>query len=227
VLGRGRVSALPMMGAARAAPVAPPRAAFAGDAILVAALVEGRPEAAAELYGRYAALVDRTLARILGADQELEDLRHDVFIRALDSIGDLREPEALGGWVRSIAVFVARKTIEKRTRRRRWTAWLVGDDPLDVAAPDDEGEPRDEARAALRAVYQVLERMPTEERMVFALRLLDGCELTEVAHQMAISPATVKRRFRRAVERFEVLARAHPVLATWVEGGVPCTPTDP
>jgi RNA polymerase sigma-70 factor (ECF subfamily) len=201
----------------RAAPAAVARVTFVSNAALIAGVEAGSAEAAAELYDRHARAVDRTLMRVLGPDSELEDMRHDVFLHALGSIGSLREPEALEGWLRGIAVFVARRAIEKRARRRRWMSWFASDEPPDV--PAIGGETLDESRAALRAVYAVLERMPTEERVVFALRQLDGWELSEVAEQMGLSLATTKRRFARATDRFETLARAHPVLVPWMNGG--------
>jgi len=199
------------------APFAVARVTFVSNAALVAALGSGSAEAAGELYDRHARLVDRTLARVLGPDSELEDLRQDVFIQALASIGSLREPDALEGWLKGIAVFVARRAIDKRARRRRWMSWFSSDEPPEV--PDVEGETRDESRAALRAVYAVLTRMPTDERIVFALRQLDGWELSEVAEQTGMSLATTKRRFTRAVERFEALARLDPTLSSWMNGG--------
>ena len=53
----------------------------------------------------------------------------------------------------------------------------------------------------------------------FALRFVDGMELTEVAAACETSLATIKRRLARAGARFEAAARRQPVLEEWLEGG--------
>jgi RNA polymerase sigma-70 factor (ECF subfamily) len=72
---------------------------------------------------------------------------------------------------------------------------------------------------ALRATYAALDKLPADERIAFALRFIDGMELTEVAAACDTSLATIKRRLARAGARFEVEARKHPVLEAWLEGG--------
>jgi RNA polymerase sigma-70 factor (ECF subfamily) len=68
-------------------------------------------------------------------------------------------------------------------------------------------------------VYAVLNRMPADDRIAFALRYIDGMELTEVAAACSVSLATVKRRLRRSEARFLKAARSHTLLEKWVEEG--------
>jgi RNA polymerase sigma-70 factor (ECF subfamily) len=188
-----------------------------GNAALVEGLRAGNAAAAAELHRQYAAPVLRVLMGILGPDRELADLHHDVFVRALESIGRLHDPDAIGGWMRSVAVHTARASIERRISRRRWLSFLAPDDlpeaSLAVAPAPSE------AREALRATYDVLERLPTDERIAFALRHLDGLELSEVAQACAVSLASIKRRLVRAEERFAALARRVPCLVDYLSQG--------
>ena len=94
---------------------------FSGDdTALLAALKVGHPGAVATFYDRFTTHVQRILVRVLGADRELADVHHDVFVRALGSIKDVTEPAALKAWVTQVAVFTARTCIQRRSRR--W--WL-------------------------------------------------------------------------------------------------------
>ncbi len=87
--------------------------------------------------------------------------------------------------------------------------------------PERGVEPHDAlATETLRATYRVLERMGSDERIAFALRFIDGMELTEVAQASRVSLATVKRRLNRAHTQFQELAKSEPALAEWL-GGAP------
>jgi RNA polymerase sigma-70 factor (ECF subfamily) len=200
-------------GAVSSAPA--PRSAFAGtDADLVEGLRRGDPGARAALYDRHADHVHHVLCRTLGFDRELADLHHDVFVRALTSLHRLEDPSALKGWLTMIAVHVARSAISRR-KRRSWLWFLPGDELPEVEAGAASGEVLD----AFRATYAILDRLPSDERIAFALRFIDGMELTEVAAACGTSLATIKRRLARAGARFEAGARRHPALAEWLEGG--------
>lgn len=187
------------------------------DAALLAGVRAGNPVAMGELHDRYAAMVLRVVTRILGPDRDLADIHHDVFVRALQSIDDLRDPEALPGWMRSVAVHTAREAIQKRVRRRRWLVFL-SDDSLPEPEPPDRGA-HDDAREAVRETYSVLERLPVDERIAFALRYVDGMDLAEAAESCRTSLATFKRRLARAESRFLALARRSSALADYLEGG--------
>src|SRR4051812_16551370 len=64
------------------------------NAALLQGLREGEPWARTAFFERYAPHVQRLLRRILGPAPRIEipDLIHDVFVRALASIDQLREP---------------------------------------------------------------------------------------------------------------------------------------
>jgi RNA polymerase sigma-70 factor (ECF subfamily) len=74
---------------------------------------------------------------------------------------------------------------------------------------------------ALRATYAVLAELPADERIVFALRHVDGMELIAVAGACGISLATVKRRLGRAQRTFCERAEKHAALVEWLGKGDP------
>jgi len=186
------------------------------DAALVAALRAGRSDASTVLFDRYGGEVERVLYRILGPDSEIKDLLQDVFVAALGSLDKLRDPDALRGWLTSIAVRKARKCILRRQRWRFIQLWPVAELP-EREAPATPPE----VSEALRCTYAVLARMPADERVAFALRFVAGMELTTVAAACEVSLATIKRRLSRAQVTFTDLASQHPVLSDWLAGGTP------
>lgn len=181
------------------------------DATIVDALRAGDADAADRLFLAHGEHVQRVLARVLGPDPDLVDLIQDVFVTALTSFRQLKDPRALRPWLTTIAVFTARARIRKRAR---WSffRFLPFDELPEQTAPSTPVE----VSEALQSTYRVLGRMPAEERIPFALRVIDGMELTQVAESCGFSLATVKRRLTRAKQRFCELAREEPALSDWL-----------
>lgn len=186
------------------------------DAAIVRAVRARTTAGSASLFDRYHTHVRRVLVHVLGPDPEIGDLVQEVFITAIDSIDALVDPEALRSWLGSIAVFTARARVRSRTRWRILQFFPTDELP---EVPAESIPP--EIDEALRATYRVLERLPADERIAFALRHIDGMELTEVATACDVSLSTIKRRLSKAQSRFGKLARAEASLESWLEGGPP------
>ena len=184
------------------------------DAAIVAAVRARQQVGGASLYDRYHAHVRSVLTRVLGPDAEIGDLIQEVFVEAIDSIDRLEEPDALRGWIASIAVFRARAEIRRRTRSRwfpLFSSEALPEMPAPVSTPEiDE---------AVRATYRILAKLSADERIVFALRFIDGMQVAEVAEVCRVSLATVKRRLTRAQKRFVAIAKSAPEVSDWLGGG--------
>jgi RNA polymerase sigma-70 factor (ECF subfamily) len=187
---------------------------FNSDAAIVSALRAGQGAGGAALFDRYQNHVRRVLVRVLGPDAELRDLVHDVFVSAIGSIDRLDDPEALRSWLASIAAHRARAEIRQRVRRR-WFSLRAHEDLPEVEAVVSTPE----VDEAVRTTYRVLQKLPADERIAFALRLIDGMELVDVADACQVSLATIKRRLSRAQKKFTAIARTYPELSEWLEGG--------
>jgi RNA polymerase sigma-70 factor, ECF subfamily len=183
------------------------------DTALAEALRSGHPHAPAVLVDRYGEHLRRVLVRVLGKDPELADLLHDVLVTAIQSVDRLEDTAALRGWLTSVAVFTAKAAIRKRARRRLF--WLTAPEELDrTEAPATS----DDATEALRATYTVLDGLPADERIAFALRFIEGMDLVDAAAACRISLSTFKRRVARAQRKFTERAARVPALAEWVQG---------
>jgi RNA polymerase sigma-70 factor, ECF subfamily len=176
------------------------------DAALAALVRDREIDAVRELYGRYGALAERVLVRIAGLTPERADLLHDVFVRAMEHIGALRDPSALRSWLCGIAV---RRAQEYRRQRGR-TAPLE-DEPRG-ASPDPI------AAMELKRVNALLDKIDEDDRTAFVLRRIDGMELAELADVLGVSLSTVKRRIARAEEKFTAMASKDPFLMGRLEG---------
>jgi len=147
------------------------------------------------LYRRHAATALNLAVRIQGSTSDVEDIVHDAFVRAHQSLGELREPSAFRSWLGSIVV----RLVRTRLRRRRLVAMLglAAPEPVDldaVAAPGVDPE----ARVLLAQVYALLQTLPADERIAWTLRHVERHRLESVAELVGCSLATAKRRIARA-----------------------------
>ncbi|HET9959297.1 MAG TPA: sigma-70 family RNA polymerase sigma factor [Polyangiaceae bacterium] len=147
------------------------------------------------LYRRYSPYVAAVAHRLLGQDAEVDDTVQEVFIAAVRGISQLRDPLAVKAWLARVAVRAARRKL----RMRRMRSFLGLDTPAAYqAVADDRASP--EQRALLARVYKVLDGIPTNQRIAWTLRFIEGEQLEAVAELCGCSLATAKRRIQ-AVSR--------------------------
>ena len=180
------------------------------DTRLLRGLREREPWAAAVIVDRYIDHVRHVLVRVMGVgERELDDLVQEVFTRALAGAHRLSFAGALKWWLTSIAVFTGRETIRRRSRWR-WLHFTA--EPPEREAPQASPE----IREAAHVVYAMLDQLPVNERIVFALHAIDGMAAHEVAAACGVSVPTVRRRLAKAERRFYALAAKHEALSAWV-----------
>jgi RNA polymerase sigma-70 factor (ECF subfamily) len=149
------------------------------------------------VFRRYSRYVAAVAFRLLGRDDEVDDVVQEVFLAALSGLGRLREPEAVKGWLATVTV----RTVARRLRRRRLKA-LFGLDRAPAYELPDKDAPA-EARLLLGRVYQLLDGMPVGERLAWTLRNVEGEPLERVAALCKCSLATAKRRIAAVQARLE------------------------
>jgi len=136
------------------------------------------------------------VGRICGAValDHADDAMQETFIAVLRALPGLREPAALRGWVRRIAV---REAVRVARRAER----VAPLDPTDPAgAPLPEVPPLDVA--VVVDVRAALAGLSPEHRAILVLRDLEGWSEAEVAEALAIPAGTAKSRLARARAAF-------------------------
>lgn len=147
-------------------------------------------ESAFRAYARYVGYI---ALRIVGRPDEVEDLVQEVFLDAHSSIGSLRDPEALKGWLATVAV---RKSV-RHLKRRGLRKFFGLDEGFDYAELAD-GSATAEDRALIAQIYRMLDTLPAEQRSAWVLRVVEGEKVEKVAELCGCSLATVKRRIAAA-----------------------------
>jgi RNA polymerase sigma-70 factor (ECF subfamily) len=165
------------------------------DAALVAAGRQGESRALEALYRQHVGAVFGLARRLLGTDEDVDDVTQDTFIAALGNLERLRDPDAFRSWVLRIAVGKVCRVI----RKRRLLATLglrTREAPPDLDQLLAPSAPPDTA-LELKRIYDAVVALPTDVRVALLLRRVEGATLEEIAGLTGCSLATVKRRVAR------------------------------
>lgn len=182
----------------KASPTQTASGAGPSDAALVLAARAGESWAQEALFRRHARMVNGLAFRLMGRDQDVDDLVQESFLQALGNLHRLDNPQAFGSWLGSIVVRTAHKVLRRRSMLNR--LGIRPAEPVEIDAIRGLSAPPDVA-AELSRVYGSLSRMPADARVALILHRVEGMSIPEVAEQMGISASTVKRRLALADRR--------------------------
>jgi RNA polymerase sigma-70 factor (ECF subfamily) len=165
------------------------------DAALVVSARAGEDWAKEALFRRHARMANGLAFRLMGQDDDVDDLVQESFTHALASLNKLDNPQAFSAWLGGIVV----RTAYRLLRRRRLLArfGLRSTDPVDLEWVQSSGAPPD-VIAALKEIYARIETLPPKLRVPLVLRRVEGMPLDDIAKLTRTSLATVKRRIREA-----------------------------
>lgn len=181
------------------------------DLALAGRCSAGDREAQRRLFADYRRRAHATLYRVLGSNRDMEDLLQETFLEVFRSLPRFRGEAKLSTWVDRIAARVAYGYL----RRRRPPATHLEAVP-EPAATGPTADHSVAARDAARRLYRVLDRLDDKMRIAFALHVVDGRPLREVAEIMDASLVATKSRVWRARREIERRAAADPVLASYL-----------
>jgi RNA polymerase sigma-70 factor, ECF subfamily len=197
---------------------------YVEDVLLVDRCLTGEPAATRELFRRHRNRVHASLFRVLGSNQDMDDLLQEAFLQVFQSLRGWRAEASLATWIDRVAVRCAYRHLSQRQRRVA-TAPLDGDD--DDAAAEAAAAPswvaagpgarRQLARDGVVRLYAVLDELSAAARLAFTLHELDGRSLAETAELVGSTVTATKLRVWRARKRIEAAAAADPVLSQFLE----------
>jgi len=164
---------------------------------LVLAAQQGDRDAFGQLVERYERAVYAAAYRRLGNHAEAQEVCQEVFVRAMQKIGQLRQPECFGGWLRSVT---ARMAINRAVRRGP----AVLTEPQTLSAVYVEAETPLTAALTHERQTQVREglgRLGEMDRDTLVAFYVHGRSLAEMSDQFASPVGTIKRRLHVARKR--------------------------
>lgn len=172
-----------------------------GDATLARMLQGGDLQGAEGLYERYRDHIHDFVARIVGPTSA-EDIAQLTFVRAIERIGELRNPKRVRSWLYTIALNLARDEVAKgpAAHQRELTDTTPAADP----APDDVAVRH--AREAL--VRAALASMEPTHRTVLNLSVRHDFSTREIGGVMGESAVRASLLLNRARSSFRHAVRS-------------------
>ncbi len=171
------------------------------DEELIARTLAGEDEAFAELVSRHKDLVYTIALRVVGDEDEADDVAQEAFVRAYRALGRFRGDSKFSSWVYRIAVNRG-LTHLKRRKRRAVTIDFVAEPHIEAPAAmaDKSTDPEQfvlDQEFRLR-VREAVNALPPRYRAVVTLFYLEERSYKEVAEVLGIPMGTLKTHLHRA-----------------------------
>ena len=173
---------------------------------LVDSIRAGDQDAMTQLYATFGRGVRYYLSRQLGA-QEIEDKVHDTFLVVLGAIqrGELREPDRLMGYVRTVvrrlvATHIDRLVEERKERTDLEDGFLMADERV-----DPEGDAL--RRQKVEIMEQVLHTISHRDREILRRFYLYEQPQEQICREMGLNDTQFRLLKSRAKQRFAELGK--------------------
>ncbi len=181
-------------------------AIHAGWAKLVERIRSGETDGMEELYQLFSRGIRFHLCRQLGP-QELDDKVHDTFVVVVQAIrrGELREPERLMGFVRTIVRRQVAAHIDRVVQNRRDQAEFDSS----VRVPDPRGNPEETAifHQRIALIRRVLAELSERDREILTRFYIDEQSQDRICSDMGLTETQFRLLKSRAKARFGELGR--------------------
>jgi len=170
---------------------------MSSEARLFTAAARGDPAALEALWRRERRRVAAVLIAHRPREEDLDDLLQEVGTVFVERLGEVREPERLGAWLRAVALNIARGAgREARTARARRRGLEAAEGAI---APDGEsGRRRSEAADELRLVLSWVQGLSPALAEPLLLRAVWGHSQRDIAEWLGIPETAVESRLARA-----------------------------
>jgi len=145
----------------------------------------------AELYHRYARLLQGFFFRRLGGDQEqAADHMQDTFLKIWSSRWQYADDQSFRTWIFTIAYNLCKNTYRQNQHEQAYLDSLPTDEPI-----TDDNEPLQlDAERFDKALQKALSELNESQQMLFELRFTQELTVPEIAAIIDIPEGTVKSR---------------------------------
>jgi RNA polymerase sigma-70 factor (ECF subfamily) len=184
------------------------------DAAMVAAVLDGDPEAYRVLVERYERRIYHVVYGMVRSSEDAHDLAQDAFIKAFQNLHRFRLESKFYTWLCRIAMNVTIDHLRKQKHRRHseFDDSRSGGSGGQVvrlhSAPDDPAANVAQSRM-FKTIMDAVDTLPDDQKQVLVLRELEEMPYKEIAEILGIPEGTVMSRLYYARRRLQELLADH------------------
>jgi RNA polymerase sigma factor (sigma-70 family) len=155
---------------------------------------KGSRKAQFEIYRLYYKAMFNASLRIVGKQDEAEDIMQDSFLKAFSNLDQYRGEVSFGAWLKKIVINRSLDVV----REKKWILEDIEDHEDELL---DGGETEVYEEISTQEIINEIEELPHGYRIVLSLYLLEGYDHEEISEIMNISPSTSRSQFARGREK--------------------------
>lgn len=162
-------------------------------------LAEGDRNAFRALYDLHRDKLFFYTLKLTDSRQLAEDILQEVFIRVWQQRETLKEIRSLDAWIFTVAKNQVLNGFRRASLER---SILASMEPTEAIDPVTQSINYKDAN---RFLQEAINRLPPQQKMIYRLRQEQGLKNQEIAHQLNISPLTVKKHIAQASRSLRIL----------------------
>lgn len=193
-----------------------------GQDVLMKRALRGEAEAFWELIRPWERLIYAVAIGVVKDREKAEDVVQDTYVRAFSTLGNLRTPSKLSGWLYSMARNIAYEHLRKTSRQRQ----IAEKAPTPEVVPISSLMIKEEESQLLD---RCLNELPEAHRVVLGLKYMNNLACKEIAETLGIGLEAAKSRLfeaRRALRARMIAAEKTAASSPAQMRGVQTSPAD-
>ena len=164
----------------------------------------GDPVAFNELVRAYRKRILGTVFRLIGRQEDVEDVGQEVFLRLYHSLDQLRTPEVFEPWLYRLTVNAAYDYLRRQKRQAESRMADLSEEQVvmaDAAASGRLALEEKEKSQIRELVAMLLDQVSEEDRILLTLKEVEGLSLKELEKIYQVNENALKVRLFRARQR--------------------------
>lgn len=179
------------------------------DEAIISHVLRGKTEEYEILVRRYNNLLYKTARGILSAENDIEDVMQEAYIRGYEKLGQFRQEAKFSTWLTRILINCALQHLHKLKGREHLSLDVLVREGIDGEedAPNPSTNP-DVSENLTKAIEAAISHLPAKYRVVFILREVQHLSVADAANIIGISQENVKIRLFRAKAMLKEMLQA-------------------
>lgn len=157
-----------------------------------------------QIVGVYRKRIFGTVSRLIGRQEDVEDVAQEVFLRLYYSLDQLRTPEVFEPWLYRLTVNASYDYLRKQRRRNESRMADLSEQQVVMADAAAGGRSNNEEQRRLQVkefVHSLLDSVSDEDRALLMLKEVEGLSIKELEQIYGVKENALKVRLFRARQR--------------------------